>query len=183
MSFSASAAFTAMGLSTGWAALLGGVIGIAIFAWAWWRRPFGDWRIGDEGQSDWLHFVLGAVLLSSCFLTSTNFAYRWIFAVWLLPLLWNLPADEGAPVSARLVARIARILLLVVLWMDGWLSTMLLAYLGKTTPAALLHIVGVAVKCEQPVLWALFGCLLAFLAQHVRLGWRDLAARLLSARA
>ncbi|HUR59315.1 MAG TPA: hypothetical protein VM029_16490, partial [Opitutaceae bacterium] len=66
------------------------------------------------------YFVLGAVLIGACFWTTMNWAYRWVFALWLVPLL------TLAPGVSRLLPRwqchLLRWLLPAVLWWDGLCS-------------------------------------------------------------
>ncbi|HVU25124.1 MAG TPA: hypothetical protein VHE13_13440 [Opitutus sp.] len=182
MTFSASTSFEALGLSARAATLAGAALGAAVFVWAWLAQPFAGWRTGGD-ESDWLHFTLGAVLLTGCFFTSTNFAYRWIFALWLLPLLWSLPGADDAPRGARRTARVALILLPLVLWIDAVFSMLLLGNVGKATADTIVRWAGIAFQLEQPLVWALFACLLVFIAHFARQAWTDVFARGVSAPA
>ena len=123
----------------------------------------------------WWSFVLGATLLTGCFFAGTNFGYRWIFALWLAPLLWRLPCDETAPAGVRRLARWTRGLLVFALWADPALSALLAHLTGRGVPCAPLERwAAIFFACEQPVIWALFACLLAFLTHFVREGLRTL---------
>ncbi len=143
--------------------LAGGIAAVV----AWRRRPLGDWE--PAASSDGLHFLLGAVLLTGCFFTSLNFGYRWVFALWLAPLLWTLPADPAAPAAARRLARGVRWLLLVVLWWDPLCCLILNHLLGRVPGPTVMHLARVAFLVEQPLDWALVLGLLVFLVQFFRL--------------
>ncbi len=77
------------------------VIGLASVIGFWRQAALGDWEPSPAQRSDWLYFILGAVLLTGCFFTSMNFGYRWIFAIWLAPALWLLPRDPDTPALVR----------------------------------------------------------------------------------
>jgi hypothetical protein len=171
MSFSGSTTFEAIGLDANWAMLGAGLTGAAVFAWAWWRRPLADWRVVPEREIDWLHFLLGAAVLTGCFLTGTNFAYRWVFVVWLLPALWWLPRDPDAPARVRGVARVAQVCLLFALWTDAIVGTILLSVVKYANPETLIRIAGTTFQCEQLMVWGFFACLLVFLAHFGRQAW------------
>ncbi|HWA85429.1 MAG TPA: hypothetical protein VG710_04345 [Opitutus sp.] len=177
MSFSASNGFQALGLGARGATLAGVVLGAVIFGWAWRAHPLEGWRVDAAGESDWLHFLLGAVLLAGCFFTSTNFAYRWVFAIWLAPLLWSLPQQADAPPRLRAIARVARLLLPVVLWIDAAFSMLLLRNLGRTSAATIGRWADIAFQMEQPLVWLFFGGLLVFLAHFARQAWQDVFVR------
>ncbi|MDB6093299.1 MAG: hypothetical protein JWM32_861 [Verrucomicrobia bacterium] len=135
---------------------------------AWRRRWLNDWEPAEHQQSDALHFLLGAALLAGCFFTSQNFGYRWIFALWLAPLLWNLPDDPAAPDGVRRLARWLRWLLLSVLWWDTVFCFVLNRCQGGLSPAETAAWAQRFYMLEQPFDWALFLGLLVFLAQFAR---------------
>ena len=56
--------------------------------------------VGGNGQSGPASIV-GAALLTGCFLAGTSYGYRWIFALWLAPLLWRLPPPNWKPHAPR----------------------------------------------------------------------------------
>ncbi len=145
-------------------------LSVALVIWAWRSRLLADWTPSPAHQGAWLRFVLGAVLLTGCFLTSANFSYRWVFALWLPPLLWSLGDDATAPAPARRLAGVTRWLLLGVLWLDTVYSWIIIAARNSLPPEILRGWVKWSYVAEQPVTWAFFACLLVFLARFTRIG-------------
>jgi hypothetical protein len=174
LSFGATGALHTLGWN-GWAPkALCALFGAAIFGW-FWRAPWlHAWTVAETRRADWLHFVLGAALLTGCFFTSLNFAYRWVFALWLAPLLWSLPGDPEAPLPVRRLARLTRALLLAVLWIDAGYCMAFQRCIGVVPGATLVRMADMMLLVEQPVIWAFFACLLAFLAAFTRRGLRML---------
>jgi len=144
---------TALGLSTAMA--IGGVFVR--------YRVFAGWEIAEADRADWLAFTLGAVLLAGCFFTGTNFGYRWVFALWLAPLLWRLPRDVRAPKSVRRLATLTGALLVWVLWADGIASAMLARFSGTVPAGTLMKWADIFFMLEQPLHWGFFATLLGWL--------------------
>jgi len=177
MTFGATEAFTWFGWTGAGPKLLTLALGAGAWLW-WWRSPrLAGWTPRAEQQVDWLHFVLGAVLLTGCFFAGTNYGYRWIFALWLAPLLWSLPADAAAPAAVRRLARVTRALLLAAVWLDALDCFVLNRFVGAATWPTLNLWADRLFRAEQPLVWAFFVCLLAFLAHFTRTGLRALAGR------
>jgi hypothetical protein len=113
--------------------------------------------------------VTGAAILTGCFFASANFAYRWIFAVWTAPFLWELGTDPSAPPHGRRLARVTSVLLLAALWLDTVFSWVAIAGIGILNPATIQAWVKYSFLLEQPVTWALFACLMLFVARFVKM--------------
>ena len=156
-------------------------IGLACAAgWvtAVWRARWTEqWRIAPEMQAAWLGFVLGGVLLTGCFLTGTNYGYRWVFGIWLAPLLWKLWRDPAAPLAVRRWARITAGLLVFSLWADALLSTLLRLARPWVSPEMAWRIADTFFALEQPLTWAFFAGVLVFLTHFVREGLGALLGR------
>ena len=174
MTFGAGNVFAAAGLHGIRATLLGLAAGAVIAAAFLRARIFDDWKVAPGDRAVWLSFVLGAVLLTGCFFTGTNFGYRWIFALWLAPLLWRLPRDAAAPAGVRRLATVTAGLLMIGLWADSVLSAVLASKSGSVPFATLERWADRFILWEQPIIWALFACLLGFLAHFTREGVRIL---------
>ncbi|MEO5959076.1 MAG: hypothetical protein ABIR80_08160, partial [Opitutaceae bacterium] len=156
-------------------ALLTGVAFTAsVMAVCWRLKLFSGWTIAPGDRAAWLSFVLGAVLLTACFFTGTNFAYRWIFALWLAPLLWTLPRDPRAPVAVRRWATVTAGLLIVVIWADPLASSALYAVHKSLPPGTVVRWANKFILLEQPLVWAFFAGLIGLLAHFARDGWRIL---------
>ena len=145
-------------------------LGGAIFAACWRLNVLRGWEPAVAQRDEWWHFILGAALLTGCFFAGQSYAYRWIFALWLAPLLWSLPRDGSAPAAVRRLARTTGGLLLVALWLAP-LCMVTLHWLPEKEMARVLHW---ACLILQPFTWAFFVCLLIFLAHYVRAGFRSL---------
>jgi hypothetical protein len=143
------------------------IMGVALAAILfWWRSPLlRDWRPDAALRREWTYFILGSVLLTGCFFVGQHFAYRWIFVIWMAPLLWSLPRDSQAPTPVRFFARVTAWLLLVMLWAEA-LSAFSLNQWAPDVVIPALHWVALAM---QPFTWAFYLCLLGFLVHFTRL--------------
>lgn len=176
MTFGAVNLLEAFGLH-GRIAMLGGLVagGLVFSLFLRWRG-FEGWEIAPENRAAWLSFILGAALLTGCFFTGTNYAYRWVFAIWLAPLLWQLLRDASAPARVRWLARLTAGLLLIALWADAGASAVAGYLTGRVPGPTVVRWAETFFTWEQPLTWTLFACLLAFLAHFTReslRGWRS----------
>jgi hypothetical protein len=177
MTFGGSLAFVDLGCSSAGARAAGAVGGVVFFA-AWWKLdPFAGWRVATADRAAWLGFVLGATLLTGCFFAGVSFSYRWVFSIWMAPWLWGLPRDVSAPRSARRLAALTGGLLLWALWADGIASGVIGKIIGEANPERAMRIADTFSAAEQPLHWAFFLCLLAFLAHFTREGFAVLRGR------
>lgn len=177
MTFGASNLFESLGLS-GRPATFAGLLLAAAIAGAFLRyRFFAGWKIEPAGERAWLSFLLGAVLLTGCFVTGTNYAYRWVFALWMTPLLWALPRDAAAPPRVRQLAAITGGLLIFVLWSDAVVSAFLYRLMKDIPPDGLVRMADKFFALEQPVIWLFFACLIGFLSHFAQERWAALRPR------
>lgn len=168
MSFGATGLMLELGW-TGWGPkLLAAGIGLATVGACWRRQPLGDWAPTPAQRSDYLHFIVGAVLLTGCFFANTNFAYRLVFAVWLAPALWWLPRDLATPAVVRRFARAAQWLLFLMLWWPPFSCTVVNLFIGVLPGPKLMLLVKLAYLLEQPMDWGFFLCMLVFLTHFAR---------------
>ena len=172
MTFGARHLWVGLNLPAAWARIGGAMVGAVALA-VWWRRDLlKGWVAGERAA--WLSFVLGALLLTGCFFAGVSYAYRWVFALWLVPLLWRLPRDHAAPVAARRLAGITAALLLWALWADAAASSVIGRVMIGATPERVLEVADRFSYLEQPLIWALVFCLLAFVAHFAREVWERL---------
>lgn len=168
LSFGSASVFNELGWNGWLPKLLCLVAGGAIFLLAWGRRGLADWQPAASQQSEWLHFILGAVLLTGCFFASLNFGYRWIFALWMAPWLWSAPRDATVPAEMRRLASLTRWLLGATLWWDAICCIVLNRFVSVLSAEQLTAWAQRCFIAKQPFDWALFGALLVFLAQFTR---------------
>jgi hypothetical protein len=146
----------------------GAFTGAAMFALALLWSPLRGWMAAPEEAREKTLFALGATLLTGCFFSVINFEYRFVFALFLLPLAWRTAGRGDAP---RLAAELLRglVLLAVVLcWSDG-LACALVNFLGpgveRATAIALRRNVGLA---GAVLAWGWVAMLAIFVADFVR---------------
>jgi hypothetical protein len=97
-----------------------------------------------------------------------NFAYRWIFAIWMLPALWLLPRDPETPAAVGRCARWTGWLLFIVLWWPAVACFGVNRLIGLVPASRIMLLAKLTFLVEQPVDWALFFCLLVFLTHFAR---------------
>jgi lysylphosphatidylglycerol synthetase-like protein (DUF2156 family) len=177
MTFGAANLFETIGFGARWSKVASIVVG-GVAALAFWRsNVFSGWEIPAEERTEWWSFILGAVLLAGCFFAGTNYAYRWVFAPWLAPLLWRLPRNERAPCAVRRLARVTGGLFLAALWLDPLMSVILTRLIGHAHGETLMRAADRFFAYEQPATWAFFVCLIGFLVHFTRQGVSALNAR------
>jgi hypothetical protein len=176
MTFSAFHALEAFGASRPVALGIGLLLaGLAVVGFTR-MKVLAGWNPAPDDPA-WLAFIAGAAVLTGCFLTGANHAYRWVFAVALAPLLWRLWHDDAAPRLARRFAMISAMLLLAVLWLDPLASVALNLAVGHVPPAAIVELANRFFFCEQPITWVFFWCLIGFLTHFVGGALRTLFAK------
>ena len=167
--FGAPLAFGPLGLTTtiGLGLTLGflGASGLGIARALDLRNPLAP----PERSRDHLFFILGAIVLTGCFVASTNYAYRWIFSFWMLPFLIRLrPASSRRALCWLRNATIA--LLIAVLWTEGLVVVAL--NIIPHTLATNIRCQEVANLTVQAMTWLLFACLSGWLAHFVLMAGR-----------
>jgi hypothetical protein len=158
-----------------WVAIL--AVGALVAGGALRGRIFDDLVVEPAERAAWLRFALGAILLTSCFFLGTNYAYRWVAALFMAPLLFRLPNDGRVSPGLRRLARFTRGLLVFTLWADALASAVLTRFVGRLSGPTLIQLADRFFLLEQPVTWALFLCLLAFVAWFARDALRRLLGR------
>lgn len=137
------------------------------------------WRPRAEARSDYLHFILGATILAGCFWVEPSHAYRWIFALWLVPFLMREMRRPEHSRAQRVLIGIPAVLLWPLLFGDTLFSLVAHAMQrwAHTTPP----IGGYTFTLwQQPLAWVFFGVLTMFVTQFVFTqlaeSWRRLRA-------
>ncbi len=109
--------------------------------------------------------ALGAVLLLACFVTAVNFAYRWIFIVWIALWLWRR-GHEQAAARQRWAARFACWLVFPCLWLDG-VFCVVVNRLPPQSQAWVDHLQLVYRAWTQPLHWLLMALFAGWLLEGV----------------
>jgi hypothetical protein len=91
----------------------------ALFSVFWWRVKLDVSEHVTSRKTP--AFVMGATVLLGCFIITENYSYRFVFSLFLLPLLWGL-LDQTSKSRTRLVAQSLVASLLIVVWTDGLLG-------------------------------------------------------------
>lgn len=176
MTFGAGNLLSFFGWSGGQALVAGagvaGLVAAAFFQWG----PREESVVASSDRPGWLKFGLGATLLTACFFTGMNFAYRWIFALWLAPFLWQASHEEVSPRLRRFAVWTA-VLLIVALWADAAAAFTLTRLGGKVTGENLVRWADRFFLVEQPFTWAFFICLIGWLVHFVRTEMKALFER------
>lgn len=167
-SFGAGDVFVLLGLAGSSAKLLGIAIGGSVFLASLKVDPFQRLSIGPEFRKLWLTFLLGAVLLCGCFFAGTSFAYRWIYALWLMPFLWYLTSSRDVSTRTKRHALALSVLLLTTLWISGGAIAVLHRFGPRFGTKAMNQWSNVTLWVVQPLYWGVFLLLLPFLAHFVR---------------
>jgi hypothetical protein len=102
-------------------------------------------------------FTVGGLILLGCFVAGTSFAYRWVFALWLVPWLWQ--QSTGGP--RRGIARLALATVVVSLWQDG----LFCAAIHLWFPTANPRIETVWRYVTQPINWVLMALIAGWLLE------------------
>lgn len=182
MTMGARNLFTSFGLPAGAARWWGALGGAAIIVFFWRIKPLAGWQTTQADRHRWLGGILGAALLTGCFFAGTSYSYRWVFALWLVPLLWQLPREATVPPNVRRWATVTALLLGFALWADAAASWVIGTRFAGESPEKIMLWADRFFYAEQPVIWALFVCLLGFLTHFAEAGVRELFKGLAASR-
>lgn len=139
------------------------LIGVSALALAWGGLTTGMTERGEPRER--LLAALGAIVLLGCFLAGVNYAYRWVFALWPAFWLWRQAADGSLPGRSRWVARLACVLVLLCLWLDGILCLVVNLFFPIRTQAWQDHLILVWRRGTQPLNWMLMMMLASWLTE------------------
>ncbi len=109
--------------------------------------------------------ALSVSLLLVCFISGINFAYRWIFAIWVALWLWRR-SREALPVREHVAAVSGTLLVFICLWSDGILC-LIVNQLPPKSPAWIEHLLLVYRAWTQPLHWVLMALLAGWLLEAV----------------
>lgn len=125
-----------------------------------------------EEQAAEREFLVGAATLVGLFFLGSSFVYKLVFALWLLPWLWQRHDD---PATARW-CRVTWGLLLAVVWAEGAAATGLNLLFGPQSSPLALGLLKTALTVAQLLTWAWVACLLRLslilFGRRVRAWWQ-----------
>ncbi len=119
---------------------------------------------GPDGRSAEREAAGGAAMVVACFALGSSYAYKLVFAVWLLPWLWR----AGRPGTEERWRRVLLGLLLAVLWLEGLGSVLLNVLLPRDHSALGLRLLAAVLLVSQLLTWALVVGLLRHLLIFTR---------------
>ncbi len=143
-----------------WARILGAAVVLGGGAWLWksGRTRVTEPVTGHGGEL--IAFAMGASILLSCFLARANHGYRWVYVVLLLPWLWRSQPTESR--TGRTM-QVARMLVLVVPWLDGIYCVVLNTLFGPLPPDVVVRWTHYWRLVTQPLHWVLMMLLAGWL--------------------
>ena len=109
--------------------------------------------------------ALSAVTMLACFVSTVNFAYRWIFVVWIALWAWRR-AGENLPSRERWAARSACGLIFICVWADGILCVVVNG-LSPKSPDWIEHLLLTYRAWTQPLYWLLMAMFAGWLLEGV----------------
>jgi hypothetical protein len=107
-------------------------------------------------------FLCGALMIVGVFFLGASYAYKLVFAVWLVPWLRQAPAEPGE----RRWRGATTLLLLAVLWLEG-LAAIVLNLTAAPDSTRALAVLRAVLVVEELLDWAFVACLIRFLFVHV----------------
>ncbi len=124
---------------------------------------------------DRLRFLLAVTLLVACFLAGISYAYRWVFAIWLVPWLWA-EARAEATGPRRTGGRLTLALLVFAVWSDGLFCLAINLFKGPMLLESRDHWQLCWRLIAQPFIWLLMGLLAGWLVDALSAAWREVRA-------
>jgi hypothetical protein len=116
-------------------------------------------------------FLIGAAMLTGLFLSGSSYVYKLVFAVWLLPWLWQRHDDP----TERRWCHVTWSLLLAIVWCEGAAALGLNLVFGTQSLPLAMGLLKVALTVSQLLTWAWVACLLRLLlimfGRRVRVWW------------
>ena len=147
------------------------LLGVGVLAWAAWQAAKRVQLAGEPAPIDQAgrDFLCGALMIVGVFFLGASYAYKLVFAIWLVPWLRRPPLEPGE----RPWLRITWFLLVAVLWLEGTMAILLNALAPPDSPVALGILKGVLVT-TQLLEWALVACLARFVFLYLGQRGREL---------
>lgn len=132
--------------------------------WIFRRTSLRTWTVPAGLRFEYLNFILGASILTGCFLLTANYAYRWIFGLMLLSFLGRLDS-LSLPAAVRGLKNLTRLLFVVHLWIEPFIVADL--NLHPRTLRGLILWERTTAMAMTGLTWAVFLCLAAWLVHFL----------------
>ncbi|MBI5382649.1 MAG: DUF2029 domain-containing protein [Opitutae bacterium] len=160
----------------GWTGHLahGGIVAVFVIVGYVLQRHGWTRGLGQAGDPAIGLFVIGAAVLVGCFLAGVSFGYRWIFALWTAPWLWQQAHDLEIPQRQRQIAYLAVWLLPVVLWVDGFFCALVNLFAEAVASDLVDQWELIWRGFTQSLVWLFMGLLAGWLAELLVNVWRML---------
>ncbi|HWA28324.1 MAG TPA: glycosyltransferase 87 family protein [Lacunisphaera sp.] len=140
------------------------VPGLLLLGWvalqAWRKKGGAEPASSEIDRQAQREFVCGAALVVGLFFLGSSFAYKLIFALWLLPWLGR---QAGAGGQESRWARITWCLLLAAVWFEGGMAVVLNVVVGPWSLPTAQAMLKATLFLSQVATWALVACLLRYL--------------------
>ncbi len=165
-----------VGVPAAWQGRAGVAVGVILGLAAFFTRGWSGWLRRTTGGEQGLHFIVGAALLAGCFWAGMSWAYREVFALWLVPFLWRPVAAGPVPVAVHRWWRAARAAYWPTLWGGtvGYLIEHQLQAAGLAPPMPARLAVWSVVQAAS---WIFCGALTVFVGAFAWDRMRDLGCR------
>lgn len=161
--FGASASLRKIGITTPLAPAGACLFLLLTGGWIARRTSLQSWSAPAGLRTEYLNFILAATILTGCFLATANYAYRWIFALWMIPFLCRA---GGPPASAlHRLRTLTRGLLVMQVWVESLVVVGLSLFPPSQT--ALQRWETATTTGLSALTWALFACLSGWLIHFV----------------
>ena len=142
-------------------------IGVGLINFAAVLLALGRFTTGLAAEGDLeerLLAALGAIVLLACFTAGINYAYRWIYALWMGLWLWRRAAAPGRS-RHRWMVRLGCLLLFLCVWLDGLLALTVNVLFSPVSPAGQQELQLIWRLCTQPLHWLLMMLLAGWLLE------------------
>jgi hypothetical protein len=160
-----------LGWSRGTVFLLLGLF--AVGAIRIWRTAPPSMASQSPDEAGYLAFILGAVVLVSCYFATINYGYRMLCVIWMAPYLWHTATAKDREPRRRRLPQVIGGLTLLLLWCDA-VCCLVINVAWKPTAHQVDSWTDRLTLWEQPLWAALIVLLLGFLVPFVRDGVRSL---------
>lgn len=136
---------------------------VVLLGWSAWRTKAGAAAVAAPSTDEAREFLVGSAFIAGCFFLGASYAYKLVFALWLLPALWRGVRPE--PFAG--FTRLATWLLYAVLWFEGLGALAVNLVVSPLSPRAGAMGIYAILTIQQVFTWMLVACLLRWIFADV----------------